>query len=46
MADIDKYTLVSFAPSIAIVAVMIVGTFFAVRALKKVIAQDAAKAGE
>ncbi|SEF92291.1 MULTISPECIES: hypothetical protein [Marinobacterium] len=46
MPDIDKYTLVSFAPSLAIVAAMIIGTFVAVRALKKVIAKDAAKAGE
>lgn len=43
---IDKYSMISFAPSIAIVAAMLVMTFFGIRYLKKVIAEDAAKAGE
>ncbi len=38
----DKYSMISVAPSLAIVAVMIIGTVAAVFALKKVIAKDAA----
>jgi len=44
MPAIDKYSLISFAPSIAIVAAMIVMTLVATRLLKKVIAEDADKA--
>lgn len=44
MPAIDKYSLISFAPSIAIVAAMIVMTIVAVRFLKKAIAADADKA--
>lgn len=40
----DKYLMVSLLPSLAIVAVMIVGTGVAVKLLKGVIASDAAKA--
>jgi hypothetical protein len=46
MPAIDKYSLISFAPSIAIVAAMIVMTVLGVRFLKKAIAADAAKAGK
>ncbi|WP_286238572.1 hypothetical protein [Neptuniibacter halophilus] len=37
----DKYSMISAAPSLVIVAAMIIGTFVAVGALKKVIAKDA-----
>ncbi len=40
----DKYNLISVAPSLAIVVVMIIGTFVGTRVLKKVIAKDAAAA--
>jgi len=40
----DKYNLISVAPSLAIVAAMLIGTFFGIKALKKVIAKDAAAA--
>ncbi|NVK02979.1 MAG: hypothetical protein HWE12_15685 [Oceanospirillaceae bacterium] len=46
MAGIDKYSLISFAPSIAIVAAMLAMTFIGIRLLKKSIAADAAKAGQ
>jgi hypothetical protein len=42
----DKYSLISVAPSLVIVAAMIIGTVVAVGVLKKVIAKDAAKAGQ
>ncbi|MDI3326214.1 hypothetical protein QKW35_17705 [Pontibacterium granulatum] len=42
----DKYALISFAPSIAIVAAMIVGTGFAIKWLKGEIAKDAAAADQ
>ena len=44
MSAIDKYSLISFAPSIAIVAAMFVMTFVGIRLLKKSMAADAAKA--
>lgn len=44
MANIDKYSLLSFAPSIAIIAAMLVMTVVGVRFLKKSMAADAAKA--
>ncbi|MGH1461286.1 MAG: hypothetical protein ACRBB6_04555 [Neptuniibacter sp.] len=40
----DKYSLISVAPSLVIVAAMIIGTIVGVSTLKKVIAKDAAKA--
>lgn len=40
----DKYNLISVAPSLVIVAAMIIGTFVGVGVLKKVIAKDAAAA--
>ncbi|HSG03530.1 MAG TPA: hypothetical protein VLA39_07315 [Marinobacterium sp.] len=46
MIGIDKYSLISFAPSIAIVAAMLVMTFFGIRFLKRSIEADAAKAGQ
>lgn len=42
----DKYTMISFAPSMAIVAAMVVGTFVAIHYLRKCIAKDAAKAAQ
>ncbi|MBV0931812.1 hypothetical protein [Marinobacterium weihaiense] len=44
MLDIDKYSLMSFAPSIMIVASMLVITFFGIRFMKREMAKDAAKA--
>lgn len=44
MFDIDKYSMMSFAPSVMIVAAMLVITFFGVRFMKREIARDAAKA--
>ncbi|GAB0151627.1 MULTISPECIES: hypothetical protein [Marinobacterium] len=44
MLNIDKYSMISFAPSIAIVAAMLVMTFLGVRFLKREIAKDAARA--
>lgn len=44
MLNIDKYSMISFAPSIAIVAAMLVMTFLGVRFLKREIAKDAAQA--
>lgn len=44
MMNIDKYSMISFAPSIAIVAAMLAMTFFGVRFLKREIAKDAARA--
>jgi len=40
----DKYSMISFVPSMVIVAVMIVGTFAAISYIKKNIAKDAAAA--
>lgn len=44
MLSIDKYSLISFAPSVAVVATVFVLTFLGIRFLKKSIAEDAAKA--
>ncbi len=44
MFDIDKYSMISFAPSILIVAAMLVISFFGLRFMKREIAKDAAKA--
>jgi len=43
MLSIDKYSMISFAPSIAIVAAMLVMTVMGVRFLKREIAKDAAR---
>lgn len=40
----DKYSMISFVPSVALVAVMIVGAFAAISFIKKNIAKDAAAA--
>ncbi|MDO6514372.1 MULTISPECIES: hypothetical protein [Neptuniibacter] len=40
----DKYSLISVAPSLVIVAAMIIGTVVGIATLKKVIAKDAASA--
>lgn len=40
----DKYSMISFVPSMVIVAAMIVGSFVAFSYLKKAIAKDAAAA--
>ncbi|WP_415884613.1 hypothetical protein ACMXYV_08840 [Neptuniibacter sp. SY11_33] len=40
----DKYNLISVAPSLAIVAAMIIGTFVGVKVIKNMIAKDAAAA--
>lgn len=44
MFDIDKYSMISFAPSVLIVAAMLVITFFGVRFMKREMAKDAANA--
>ncbi|MDY6891016.1 MAG: hypothetical protein SVU24_05325 [Pseudomonadota bacterium] len=44
MLNIDKYSLISFAPSVAIIAAMLAMTFFGVRSLKRAIARDAVRA--
>ncbi len=44
MGGIDKYSLISFGPSVAVVAAMLVMTFFGIRFLRKAIAEDAKKA--
>jgi hypothetical protein len=46
MLNIDKYSMISFAPSIAVVAAMLVMTFLGVRFLKREMAKDAAKADQ
>lgn len=46
MFNIDKYSLISFAPSIMIVAAMLIITLFGVRFMKREMAKDARKAGE
>lgn len=43
---IDKYNMISFAPSMVIVGAMIVGSFVAFHYLRKCIAKDAAKAAQ
>lgn len=40
----DKYVMISFVPSIVIVAAMIIGTGVGIKLLKKVVAKDAAAA--
>lgn len=42
----DKYSMISFVPSMVIVAAMVVGSFVAIYYLRKCIAKDAAKASE
>ncbi|UTW05068.1 hypothetical protein KDX31_08770 [Amphritea atlantica] len=42
----DKYSMISFVPSMAIVTAMVVGTFVAVYYLRKCMAKDAAKAAQ
>ena len=42
----DKYSMISLAPSLVIVAAMVIGTVVAVGVLKKVIAKDAAAANK
>ncbi len=44
MFGVDKYSFISFAPSVAIVAVCVGLVFVGVIQLKKFIAADAAKA--
>lgn len=44
MFGVDKYSLISFAPSVAVVAVCVALVFVGVGALKKVMVQDAEKA--
>ncbi|WP_417223204.1 hypothetical protein [Amphritea sp.] len=42
----DKYSMISFVPSMVIVAAMVVGSFVAVHYLRKCMAKDAAKAAQ
>ena len=44
MFGVDKYNLISFAPSMAVIGVCIALVFVGFGVLKKVIEQDAAKA--
>ncbi|MGY8872593.1 MAG: hypothetical protein ACKVJE_19340 [Pseudomonadales bacterium] len=44
MFGVDKYNLISIAPSVAVIAVCVALVFVGVGVLKKVIVQDAAKA--
>ena len=44
MFGVDKYSLISFAPSLVVVAICIVLVFVGVGVLKKVMVQDAEKA--
>jgi hypothetical protein len=44
--SMDKYSFISVAPSLVIVAAMIIGTVVGIATLKKVIAKDAAAAEE
>ncbi|WP_200834042.1 hypothetical protein [Nitrincola tapanii] len=44
MLSIDKYSLISLAPSIAVIAAVVVITILGVGFLKKEIAKDAAAA--
>lgn len=43
---VDKYSMISFAPSVALVVIMVVGSFAAISFIKKNIAKDAAKAAQ
>lgn len=42
----DKYTMISFAPSVALVVIMVVGSFVGLHYLRKCIAKDADKASQ
>ncbi|WP_170167520.1 hypothetical protein [Amphritea balenae] len=42
----DKYSMISFVPSVVLVGIMIVGTFAAISFIKKNIAKDAALAAQ
>jgi len=42
----DKYSLISVAPSLVIVAAMIIGTFVGISTIKKMIAKDAAQSDQ
>ncbi|MBU2966694.1 hypothetical protein Q4508_02630 [Amphritea sp. 2_MG-2023] len=42
----DKYSMISFVPSMVIVSAMVVGSFVAIYYLRKCMAKDAAKATE
>lgn len=44
MFGVDKYNLISFAPSMAVIAVCVALVFVGISVLKKVIVQDAEKA--
>lgn len=44
MFGVDKYSMISFAPSIAVVAVCVGLAFYGAKYLKKAMAEDAAKA--
>ncbi|SIT10489.1 hypothetical protein [Neptunomonas antarctica] len=44
MFGVDKYNLISFVPSVAVIGVSIVLVFVGIGVLKKMMAQDAAKA--
>ncbi|WP_372740953.1 hypothetical protein [Neptunomonas sp.] len=44
MFGVDKYNLISFAPSVAVIAVSVVLVIVGIGMLKKVIVQDAEKA--
>ncbi len=46
MMNIDKYSLISFAPSVAIVAACLAITVLGIRFVKREMAKDAQKAGE
>ncbi|KDE40048.1 MAG: hypothetical protein ACK4L8_07970 [Nitrincola lacisaponensis] len=46
MTSIDKYSLISLAPSLAVIVGVVAITVFGIVFLKKAIAKDAAKAGE
>ena len=44
--SIDKYSMISLAPSIAVIAGVVAITIFGIIFLKKQIAKDAAKSGK
>ncbi|WP_293269075.1 hypothetical protein [Neptunomonas sp.] len=44
MFGVDKYSLISFAPSVAVIVVCVALVFVGVSVLKKVMVQDAEKA--
>ena len=46
MGSIDKYNLISLAPSLVIIGAMLVMTVVGIKLLKGAIAKDAAKSGE